>query len=328
MKDFHSPLDGVKEIHSQFSNSHLERLLVSLGGLLIEFLPCCVSSGQALTQLFHHLETNGVPSLGLAVACMRCQARLVGKFRWDWGRLTENSPEGLAWFTQGFDAVTLSDTDYQKGAFLARHMPPEGLGRREVMRLALQPFLDAHGVVGIHGATVGDSTNGVFLSNKGGSGKSTLVAQAIKMGLQTTGDDFLLVPQPGEKKDALTLASFFSNLKIHPASPGSSGLEVKLESAEPKGLVDISAHYPGALVRQHHISALVVPSFGEHTELSEATRQECLSAILPSSIQLTGSPQKLVDRVHKILDVTPAFKLVVSSEPSSGVDAILNLLRA
>jgi hypothetical protein len=194
------------------------------------------------------------------------------------------------------------------------------------MRLVLQDVLDHHGILGIHGATIGGPTSGVFLSNRGGSGKSTLVAQALSRGLRTTGDDFLLVESKPPSYSSDFLYSYFSNLKIHPASPAAPLLNLFSIRGEDKALADVSLQFPSGLVDCHQIVAVVIPSVGRETSLEPASSQRTLEAVLPSSVRLTGMSQQLFFRVQSLIEKAPCYSLVVGSNPGEGVDVIESLL--
>jgi hypothetical protein len=210
-------------------------------------------------------------------------------------------------------------------AVISRSLQPEDFSRREVMRLLLHHVLDFHRALGIHGATIGTKKSGVLLTNRGGSGKSTLVLEALRRGYCTTGDDFLLVEASAEKPPEPLVHSFFSNVKIAPSSPAARGLEVTSRQNETKGMVDIESNFPNSLVSSHRLSALVVPQLGPATSMVRSTGERLLTALLPSSIRLTGKTPALIHAVEGLAESVPCFELTVGPTPTEGIDALEEL---
>jgi len=73
---------------------------------------------------------------------------------------------------------------------------------------------------------------------------------------------------------------------------------------------------------------MVIPTIGDKTSSRPASREESLQAILPSSIHLTSTPEKLLHRVHELLDAVPAFLLTVGPNVNEGVHELKGLVEA
>ena len=75
----------------------------------------------------------------------------------------------------------------------------------------------------LHGASLvcpGASQEGVLLVGPGGSGKSTLTAYGVTKGMQTNGDDYVLVDLSGKLPQCW---SVYRTMKLHPSSPVAQG---------------------------------------------------------------------------------------------------------
>jgi hypothetical protein len=323
-----TPIALLDRLQQSLRDRLVPPLVCAFAGKVVSFEACCKGVSNALTRLFGHLISDGVPDLQVFPVDSSCFEELPFRAGWDWGNIGHNPREGVAWHTSGWDYLTVCDSDRGRAALLARGLIAEDFGRREVMRLLLHKILDFHMVMGIHGATVGDNTTGVLLSNRGGSGKSTLVLAALLQGMRTTGDDFMLTGPVSTASQPFVVSSYFSTIKIYPDEPLAAGLTITTRSDDDKGVLDIPEHFSGGLVRSHRLAAMVIPTIGDKTSSRPASREESLQAILPSSIHLTSTPEKLLHRVHELLDAVPAFLLTVGPNVNEGVHELKGLVEA
>jgi len=299
---------------------------ISFAGKVASIRTCCPRAAASVLSLFHHLERPGHPDITLTVVGRECAHLFHSQIDWDWEKLGQDPAGGSGWYLPAWKSITASDVSRTTVVLISKLLGARDFGRREIMRLILQDILDHHGILGIHGATIGGATSGVFLSNRGGSGKSTLVAQALSRGLRTTGDDFLLIESKPPRSSSDFLYSYFSNLKIHPESPAAPLLNLSSIKGEEKALADIAPQFPRGLVDRHQIVALVIPSVGRETSLEPASHERTLKAVLLSSVRLTGMSQQLFFRVKSLIEKTPCYSLVVGPDPGEGVNVVESLL--
>ena len=328
MTTLKSPDALVDRIFSSSGSSPNPGIIVNFAGTRIAFFSCCTLTLSGLNRLFHHIKEQAGFDLALSVVCSSCLQGVPSKVNWDWDKVSRGEASGLAWFTGSWNFLSAVDSSRKRGVVLGRGLAPSEFSRREVLRLILQPFLDLHGIICLHGATIGRGGRGILLTNKGGSGKSTLVAQGIKMGLETTGDDFILI-RPREVKEAgLRIFSYFSNLKIDRDGPATKGLDIEssLSEDEEKGVMWISRFNTRALAPSQIISAVVIPHVGKSTTLQPASVRDGLDAILPSSILLSGASELLTDSVQHILKSLEVYSLSVGPHPHEGIERTMSLL--
>ena len=328
MKDLETPSHLVDEVFRLSGNSPDPGVIVNFAGTKIAFFTCCPLTLQGLNRLFHHIVGREGFDFALSIVCSNCLHGFPSKVSWDWDKVSRGEAAGLAWFTGGWNFLSAADSSRKRGIVLARGLAPREFSRREVLRIILQPFLDLHGIICLHGATIGRDGRGVLLSNRGGSGKSTLVAQGIRMGLETTGDDFLLLKPRDFENGSGRIFSYFSNLKIHRKGPGARGLDVEpsLSTDDEKGLIWIARLNTRALAPSHVIEAVVIPLVGKRTCLKSASLRDGLDAILPSSIHLSGSPALLTNSVQQILKSLPVYSMSVGPDPQEGLEKTMSLL--
>ncbi|MGV1034802.1 MAG: hypothetical protein ACOYBP_06230 [Microbacteriaceae bacterium] len=183
------------------------------------------------------------------------------------------------------------------------------LTRPEYLRLLLRPFLTELGLEPVHGGTLGTRESGVLLTNRGGSGKSSLVAAGALSGMQTTGDDFLLIdvrsPEPA-------VASMFCTLKLASSSPvheASRSARADAPTQEGKDLFALDALSFGAMTDRQHLRALIVPYLSDRYEFREASHTEVLQAMLPNSLAMSSRPKIALERLQRLAEQLPCFAM-------------------
>lgn len=319
-----SPRSFVEDIHRQYEPIAAEKY--SFGPVTGTVLFCCQNTRVAVDGLFYHLRTSSKAHFHLSLMCRTCRPRFDTEVSWDWTTMGRDREVGVAWVAPEWDSLIATDSQRSTMALVSRGLSSEDFSRREVMRLLLHHVLDYHKTIGIHGATVGRDTSGILLTNRGGSGKSTLVLEALRRGYSTTGDDFLLINASPAGQSPSPAYSLFSNAKIDPASSAARDLTVSTRLGEIKGLVDIKRHFPDSLRPSHRLTALVVPQVGPMTSLVPTTSERFITAILPSSIRLTGKTMALIQAIEDLAKKIPSYELTVGPRPEEGIDALEELI--
>lgn len=194
----------------------------------------------------------------------------------------------------------------------------------------LRPFLHWHyaraGRRLTHGGTLGVAGRGVILAGGGGSGKSGTVIAGLLHGLQSVGDDYVLL----DADEPVTARPVYATLKQDSAGFQRLGLRDVLGD-------DLSLNWQGKhqftiadIARQPvperlTIGALFVPevSGSARSTIIPMARAEAMIALAASSIyQMPGERES---GFHFLADVTrrlPCYRLMLGSNPSEIADRI------
>lgn len=157
-----------------------------------------------------------------------------------------------------------------------------------------------------HAAGISVGAEGVILTAKGGSGKSTSSLACIQHGLNYAGDDFLLV----DSKDC-TAYSLYNVAKLElqqfemfkELKPFIENLE---STPKEKGQVFLPKIYPDQICNQFKIKALLIPVFSKEKDTSvfKCAKSDAIKALVPSSIWIMrGSPlsaNKMIAFINKL----------------------------
>jgi hypothetical protein len=113
----------------------------------------------------------------------------------------------------------------------------------------------------VHGATLGNSRDAVLIAGPGGSGKSSTTLGGIANGLQTVGDDYVLVT-PTDPPIAMPV---YRLLKQDQSGVDRiDGLSERLGTLQPnwQGKVEFNADefFPGCIANSQRIRAILVPA--------------------------------------------------------------------
>lgn len=174
----------------------------------------------------------------------------------------------------------------------------------------------------VHAGSLGIGGHGVLLSGAGGSGKSGTVLAGVLHGLETVGDDYLLVTAP---TTAPVLAEpLFKTLKTDPA--GYARLGLARFSAIPRtlnwqgkhqfALADIGAE---ARAEGLEIHAICLPEVGGGavTRFEEVSAKQAFLAMAPSSVsQIPGDRDISFSVAAALARKLPAFRMRLSPDPA------------
>lgn len=157
-----------------------------------------------------------------------------------------------------------------------------------------------------HAAGIAINDQGILLTAKGGSGKSTSSMASIQHGLNYAGDDFLLV----DTQNCIAY-SLYHVVKLDiPQFEMFPELKPYIENIEStpreKGQVFLNKLYPGQMCLKFQIKALLIPVFskGINTHVRQCSKSEAIKALVPSSIWIMrGSPAsatKMIAFIQKL----------------------------
>jgi hypothetical protein len=199
----------------------------------------------------------------------------------------------------------------------------------------LRPFLHWHyaerNMRLAHGGTLGVDGRGVLLAGAGGSGKSGTVIAGLIHGLQSVGDDYVLLGA-GSGVIAYPL---FATLKQDAAGFQrldlgrfvSSDLPLNWQGKHQFSIRDIA---PCPTPSQMKIEALLVPRVSgsrRRTKITAMPRREAMLALAASSIyQMPGERESGFRFFSSVANELPCFRLELGREPAEIADKVSDFI--
>jgi hypothetical protein len=198
----------------------------------------------------------------------------------------------------------------------------------------LRPFLHWHyageGMRLAHCGTLGLDGSGVLLAGAGGSGKSGTVVAGLLNGLQSIGDDYVLL----EADQDVVGYPIFATLKQDQAGFDRLGLKDRLAAAGPLNwqgkyefrMGDIGDAPPPARMS---FKALLVPRVsGEaKTRIEPISRRDAMLAFAPSSIhQMPGERESGFAFFARVANRLPCYSLSLGKEPAGVARTVAEFL--
>jgi len=198
----------------------------------------------------------------------------------------------------------------------------------------LRPFLHWHYALQgrrlTHCGTLGINGKGIILAGAGGSGKSATVIAGLLHGIQSVGDDYVLLDASGE----ITAYPLFATLKQDPAGFQRLGLGNRLGrdlalNWQGKHQLKISDIADNAVPSKLVIDALMLPKVkgAGRTEISPVGRAEAMIALAASSIyQMPGERESGFRFFGEITRRLPCFRLMLGPDPTEVADTIAKFI--
>lgn len=198
----------------------------------------------------------------------------------------------------------------------------------------LRPFLHWHYALQgrrlTHCGTLGINGKGVILAGAGGSGKSATVIAGLLQGLQSVGDDYVLLDASSE----VIAYPLFATLKQDPAGFQRLGLSSRLGrdltlNWQGKHQLTMSDIANDAVPSKLGIHALMLPKVkgSGRTEISPVGRAEAMIAVAASSIyQMPGERESGFRFFGEITRKLPCFRLMLGPDPVEVADAIATFI--
>lgn len=199
------------------------------------------------------------------------------------------------------------------------------------LRLFLHWAYAAAGLRLTHSATLGSEGRGVLIVGPSGSGKSATTLAGLLNGLDSAGDDYVLVEDDGT---AVTAHSLFKTLKqdsdwllragaapeaLGPAQINWRG-KIELDAAEITGR---------PLADRMEIDALLIPEVARatHTSFEKVAAQSAALALAPSAVfQLPGDAAEGYRFFARLAKRLPAYRVRLSQDPAEIAAAIASFL--
>lgn len=178
-----------------------------------------------------------------------------------------------------------------------------------------------------HAAAIVSDGGAILLVGRGGSGKSTTVATAVRHGLQVSGDDLVIV---GRYEGIWQVFALYDTLKLDPSAIGRTGLQL-----DPKRLAEnekVAYRYsdlaPGQLVPLAPLRAIAEASVvgRPDTTLAVQTSAAVLRALAPSTLfLLRGYEQHTWSKLVGLTRATPSWSLQLGNDLEGVVSALKHL---
>lgn len=196
------------------------------------------------------------------------------------------------------------------------------------LRLFLHWIYARAGLRLTHAATLGLDGRGALVVGPSGSGKSGTILAGLMHGLDSIGDDYVLV----ERSPRIVAHAIFDLLKQDPAGLQRAGLEAgRRGPLNWQGKVELEAsHLCGRnLASKMDICALLLPkiSRSRRTTIEAVSKHEAALALMPSGVlQLSGDQVEGIGFLAHLARNLPAFKIKLSENSVEIADAIRSFL--
>lgn len=197
------------------------------------------------------------------------------------------------------------------------------------LRNFVQWHLGSETISLLHSGTLALSDSGVLLAGEGGAGKSSTVLAGIFGGLQSVGDDYVLVDI-----NALTARPVFDTLKQdetglrrlgqweHSAIPALANWQGKHQFYMTEVVSD---PLPASIA----LRAILLPelTYGNNTYVTPVGAKEAFLALAPSGVsQIHCDRARLFNVAGSVARKLPAYRLSLGTDPDEIVDAIRSFL--
>jgi hypothetical protein len=233
-------------------------------------------------------------------------------------------------FQHGSGAVSVLDRERNLAVFWA---PDASLPYWEYgspVRSILHWWLLSQGLQLVHAAAVGNSSGGVLIGGKGGSGKSTTALCCLESNLLYAGDDYtLLALEPGPVVHSLYNSAKLNSDHVQRFPSLLPKIANPERLADEKALLFVNEHYSAKVAARLPVRAILLPRV---TGLPETTFKRvsvamALAALAPSTIfQLPRAGNEALKFLAAFARGLPCFSLEVGTNLSTIPPAIERIL--
>lgn len=233
-------------------------------------------------------------------------------------------------FQHGSAAVSVLDKERNLAVFWAPDSNLPYWEHGSPIRTILHWWLLSKGLQLVHAAAVGNSTGGVLIGGKGGSGKSTTALACIESNLSYVGDDYTLLGLDSGP----VVHSLYNSAKLNsdhiqrfPALLPKIANTERL--AEEKALLFVNEHYPLKVATRLPVRAILLPRVTglAKTRLKPVSAAMALAALAPSTIfQLPRAGNEAFKFLATFSRQLPCFSIEVGTDLSTippGIEGLL-----
>ena len=233
-------------------------------------------------------------------------------------------------FQHGSGAVSVLDQQRNLAVFWApdHRLPYWEYG--SPLRSILHWWLLSKGLQLVHAAAVGNSSGGVLIGGKGGSGKSTTALCCLESNLFYAGDDYTLLGL----ESGPVVHSLYNSAKLNsdhvqrfPALLPKVANPDRL--ADEKALLFVNEHYPAKVATRLPVRAVLLPRVTgiPETRWKRVSVAMTLAALAPSTIfQLPRAGNEAFQFLAAFVRQLPCFSLEVGTDLSNIPPVIEQLL--
>lgn len=184
-----------------------------------------------------------------------------------------------------------------------------------------------------HAGTLGIRGQGILLTGQGGSGKSGTVAGGILHGLDSVGDDYVLVDQ---RQSCCVAFPLFRTIKQDASGIKRLGIESQIaDTREPnwqqKYEFTSEELVSRPFVNRLAIHAIVLPriSGSDHSQFTAISPQRAMLSLAPTNLsQLPGDRRTGAEFFSNLVRKLPCYELTLSRNPIEITAAIRDFLEA
>ena len=233
-------------------------------------------------------------------------------------------------FQHGSGAVSVLDKERNLAVFWAPDAKLPYWEYGSPIRTILHWWLLSQGLQLVHAAAVGNSTGGVLIGGKGGSGKSTTALACLESDLSYVGDDYTLLGLDSGP----VVHSLYNSAKLN-SDHVQRFPELLPKVANTERLVDEKAllfvheHYPSKVATRLPVRAILLPRVTglPETRWKRVSVAMALAALAPSTIfQLPRAGNEALKFLAAFARQLPCFSLEVGTDLSTIPPVIEELL--
>jgi hypothetical protein len=301
---------------------------IQAGPFTIRISSTDAAFAQKLTRAFAHLPHSlASPDLTVRIWSGPKLPSL------DWALIKVNGYRGYArdpiyfHYFENIHCLSAVDTERNIAYFIVRDQ--EALPwwvNGSPLQVILHVWFREKGMQLTHCASIGNANTSVLLSGKGGSGKSTTVLACLKEGLNTLGEDYILLSNTlaysvyqTAKWKQLTRA-FFPQYEKHISNPDTADQE--------KALVYYRDLFPSQIHLSSPVHAIVSLSIGLASEIQESDPKTSLqSLLLSTAMQLPHPDPRIASSLQEFTASMNHYHLVLGPDLKKNVSLIKEVLK-
>jgi hypothetical protein len=183
----------------------------------------------------------------------------------------------------------------------------------------------------IHAAALGFGRRGVLIAGSSGAGKSGTTLAGLLGGLDSIGDDYVLIDLAQGRVRAFPLTRIMKQDRDGLVRNGLSPEDARFIGPNWQGkyelyLEELMGHeIPESL----DVAAIILPRIGggASARLVPVSSREAMMALLPSNLlQLPGGRRFGVEFLAQLSRLLPAYRLELGTDPAAGAGVIGNLI--
>lgn len=317
-----------------------ERLEIRVAGRRVALRFAGAALVERIAPALRHLEDDrGAPELTIAVFDSASTATPMPTPPWPERAFRErgevqgfNTQRCATAYNLGSDALSVFDRELRHAVFWtpdAARLPYYETA--SPLRTVLSWAFEDGGLQTVHAAGVALRGDGLLLTARGGSGKTTTALLCVEDGFAYAGDNNLLAAGP-EEGGAVRCHSLYGSATLRPDNlvrfPGLRPFVRNPERLDAeKALVFLRDRWPDRMTASFRARAVLLPRVtgDTATRLVPASAAACLRALAPSSLfSLPGARHAALARAAALSRALPAWELLLGSD----VRAIPRLLRS